>query len=162
MNPVTWQSPDTNWWLLIPLLLLGTGGLNAFVLWRLQPIWPKTPSRRRASLGCVLLLVIFLFAGHFGHHRLLDAAYYLGLFWASTVMVAGLCLLVIMLFTGLLRLRGGDVPFRWLIAMHHNQLQAYEAQAKMYVGRAWGSTELPISRIGARPEIAVITIRNHH
>ena len=57
-------------------------------------------------------------------------------------------------------LHGGDFPFRWLIAMHHSQLEEYKTETKMYVSRGWGSTELPISRIRARPEIAVITIKN--
>ena len=58
-------------------------------------------------------------------------------------------------------LHGGDFPFRWMIAMHHPQLEGYKTETKMYVSRGWGSTELPISRIGAKPEIAVITIKNN-
>jgi predicted MPP superfamily phosphohydrolase len=44
--------------------------------------------------------------------------------------------------------------------MHHSQLEEYKTETKMYVSRGWESTELPISRIGARPEIVVITIKN--
>lgn len=378
MNLDSWQSADYNLWLLIPLLILGYSVLNAFVIWRLKPLWPKDKSWRIIGLVITIFFVIMPFIGSYGNHVLFDYCYYIGGFWASMVILTFAGILVIMLVNGFVwlinnlfskrnkyitnrwvllgvivigfvlnvygilqtrlpqaeeldlttsklppqideikivqisdvhsgfavnsngidrliaqiekedpdilvstgdlfdkdnfradevvevfqdikpqygkyavignhevyartdwavdmtgktgfkvlrdetitienvlniagiddpadaseepekeaiilkhadpdlltiflkhepvsleksrnkfdlqlsgHLHGGDFPFRWMIAMHHNQLEEYKTDTKMYVSRGWGSTELPISRIGARPEIAVITIKKN-
>jgi len=60
MNLNSWQSADYKLWLLIPLLILGYGLLNAFVLWRLKPLWPKAKSWRIIGLAITIFIVIFL------------------------------------------------------------------------------------------------------
>ena len=376
MNLDSWQSADYNLWILIPLLILGYSLLNAFVIWRLKPLWPKDKSWRIIGLAITLFFVIMPFIGNYGDHVLFDYCYYIGSFWASMVILTIAGILMIMLVNGFVwlintffskknkylanrwlllgvivigfvlniygvlqtrlpqvekldlktsklpsqideikivqisdvhsgfalnsigldrlveriekedpdilvstgdlfdkvnfradevvevfqdikpqygkyavignhevyagtdwavdmtekagfkvlrdetitienvlniagiddpadaseepekeakilrhadpdlltiflkhepvslkksrdifdlqlsgHLHGGDFPFRWIIAMHHNQLEEYKTETKMYVSRGWGSTELPISRIGARPEIAAITIK---
>ena len=58
MNLNSWQSADYNLWLLIPLLILGYSLLNAFVLWRLKPLWPKAKSWRIIGVAITIFFVI--------------------------------------------------------------------------------------------------------
>ena len=100
MNLNSWQSADYKLWLLIPLLILGYGLLNAFVLWRLKPLWPKAKSWRIIGLAITIFIVIMPFVGNYGSRLLFDYCYYIGIFWASMAILTTIGILMIMLVNG--------------------------------------------------------------
>jgi len=100
MNLNSWQSADYKLWLLIPLLILGYGLLNAFVLWRLKPLWPKAKSWRIIGLAITIFFVIIAFIGNYGAHVLFDYCYYTGIFCASMAILTTIGILMIMLVNG--------------------------------------------------------------
>jgi hypothetical protein len=100
MNLNSWQSADYKLWLLIPLLILGYGLLNAFVLWRLKPLWPKAKLWRIIGLAITIFIVIMPFIGNYGSRLLFDYCYYIGIFWASMAILTTIGILMIMLVNG--------------------------------------------------------------
>ena len=97
MNPYSWQSADYNLWLLIPLSILGYSLLNAFVIWRLKPLWPKSNLWRIVILSMIISLIILLFSGYYGDNTLSDYGYYLGNCWAGMVLLLTVGVIAVML-----------------------------------------------------------------
>ena len=104
MNPYSWQSADYNLWLLIPLSILGYSLLNAFVIWRLKPLWPQNNAWRIGILSVIISLIILLFSGYFGDDVLSDYGYYLGNFWAGMVLLLTVGVIAMMLLKGFVSL----------------------------------------------------------